>query len=196
VASGLRGPEDARAWADSAARADAWTFRLPAGNEKEALAALRVLAVKGRKLAVHSRADWAQACDTAAVVAGSRSLSLPVLRQLFPRLACGASVHSLEEGARAVGEGAEFLLFGPVWNTPSKKGILAARGTALLARLCRELPVPVAAIGGIQRQSQARECRAAGAYGVAVLRAARESVLLGSLVEAWHEQVIPRGRGS
>ncbi|MFQ5748100.1 MAG: thiamine phosphate synthase [Planctomycetota bacterium] len=189
VASGVRGPADARGWADSAAAADAWTFRLPACNEKEALAALRILAGGGKTLAVHARGDWARACQAAGVIAGSRSLPLPVLRRLFPGLACGASVHSLEEGARAVEEGADFLLFGPVWNTPSKEGILAARGTGLLARLCGKHRVPVAAIGGIRREAQVRECRAAGAYGVAVLRAARHPALLGSLVRAWREGI-------
>ncbi len=192
VASRLGGPQDAHAWARSAAEADAWTFRLPACSEKKTLAALKILAGLGKKLAVHARGDWAQACGAAGVLAGSRSLPLPLLRRLFPGLSCGRSVHSLEEGASAVKEGADFLLFGPVWDTPSKAGILAARGTDLLARLCRELGVPVVAIGGIRREARAREARAAGAYAVAVLRAAREPALFGKLVRAWRE---PAGGG-
>lgn len=82
----------------------------------------------------------------------------------------GRSTHTLEEAVAAAAEGADYVIFGPVFATPSKMGILQPRGIPLLERVTRTIQVPVLAIGGIDA-SNARQVMDAGAHGVAVIRA-------------------------
>lgn len=184
VASGLGGAAAAREWAGAARGAAAWTFRRPGGTEREAVAAARALRAEAPWLAIHGRGDWADLCGAEAVIAGFGSLAPAQLRRLFPRLLLGCSTHELAEVDAAVAAGARFVLFGPVWETPSKDGILAPRGTELLRAACG-LGVPVLAIGGVDRPERVLACRRAGAAGAAVLRAARDPALLAAMVDAW-----------
>jgi len=186
VASGLGAASEARSWARAARAAAAWTFRRPAGGDREALAALRALAAEAPWLAVHGRGDLARLAGARAVIAGLGSLPAWELRRLFAGLAIGRSTHAPEEVDRAARTGLDFVLFGPVWETPAKRGILAPRGLEGLAAACAA-GVPVVAIGGVDRPERVAACRRAGARGAAVLRAARDPVLLGELVAAWDE---------
>ncbi len=183
VASGLRGPGEAAAWARGAAAAAAWTFRRPRGGDREALAALRLLRRRAPWLAVHGRWDLALLAGAEAWIRSAGSLEPPADRELLR----GASVHDEAEAAAALEAGALFLIYGPVFPTPSKAGILEARGVQALAALTASSPVPVIAIGGFTGEEELRQARAAGAHGVAVLRAAREPERLGRLARAWEE---------
>jgi thiamine-phosphate diphosphorylase len=77
-----------------------------------------------------------------------------------------ASVHSPEAAARAAAAGADFVVFGPVFDPGSKPG----RGVGLeaLARVAAASRLPVLALGGIT-PGRVASCRAAGAAGVAVV---------------------------
>jgi thiamine-phosphate diphosphorylase len=79
----------------------------------------------------------------------------------------GVSVHSLEGAQDAVREGANYLLFGPVFATASHPDT-APVGLEALAAIARSVPVPVFAVGGIDATNAAR-CLDAGATGVAVI---------------------------
>jgi thiamine-phosphate pyrophosphorylase len=81
----------------------------------------------------------------------------------------GASVHSLEAAHKAVAAGANYLVFGSVWETQSHPGAAPA-GLEALREVCAASPVPVFAIGGVT-SARVAECRAVGAHGVAVMRA-------------------------
>jgi thiamine-phosphate pyrophosphorylase len=71
--------------------------------------------------------------------------------------------------ARARAAGADFAVFGPVFETPSKRAFGPARGLeALRAAAARGLPV--LALGGVTPE-RADTCRAAGASGVSCIRA-------------------------
>jgi thiamine-phosphate pyrophosphorylase len=78
----------------------------------------------------------------------------------------GRSTHSADEARRALDEGADYVFIGPIWSTPSHPG-----GPALGPGALRELhSLPVIAIGGVTPE-RARECRDAGAWGVAAISA-------------------------
>lgn len=85
----------------------------------------------------------------------------------------GASVHSIEAARRAADAGAHYLVFGSVWETASHPGGQAA-GLDLLRTVCDVSSVPVYAIGGVTA-GRVTDCHAAGAYGVAVMRAVWEA---------------------
>jgi thiamine monophosphate synthase len=178
-----------------AAGAAALTLRQPAGAACAVVAAWRAPALAHAWRAVHAHADWAAASDSQAVIAGARSLPVAALRRSFPSLCVGASVHDRDEAGRARDDGAAFLLFGPVWATPAKAGVLAPRGLDALADCCA-LGLPVIAIGGVLTPAQVREARAAGAHACAVLRAARDLPRLAQLTQAGTAADDQRGAGS
>jgi thiamine-phosphate pyrophosphorylase len=75
----------------------------------------------------------------------------------------GASVHTLEEAARAQAHGATYLIAGHIFPTDSKKGV-PPRGLEFLESICRAVCIPVFAIGGItpDRMPEIRRTDAAG----------------------------------
>jgi thiamine-phosphate pyrophosphorylase len=78
--------------------------------------------------------------------------------------------------AEALAADADYLGVGPVWDTPSKADAAGSLGLEELARICAAVSVPVVAIGGID-VSNAASCIAAGASGVAAIRAAGDPEL-------------------
>jgi thiamine-phosphate pyrophosphorylase len=79
----------------------------------------------------------------------------------------GRSCHDAAEVDQAVVEGCDYIFVSPVFVTASKPGYGPALGPNGLAGLCRPA-LPVYALGGVLPDRVA-PCRAAGAYGVAVM---------------------------
>ena len=88
-------------------------------------------------------------------------------------LMVGRSATTPEEAQQVEQEGAGYIGAGPVWATPSKPEADAPIGLDGLRAISRAVTVPIIAIGGID-PSNARECIDAGAFGVAVVRAATQ----------------------
>ncbi len=88
-------------------------------------------------------------------------------------LLLGRSASTVDE---AVAADADYLGVGPIWPTPSKDDAGDPLGLEGLARICRAVEVPVIAIGGVDA-TNAAACVAAGAAGVAVIRAATDPEL-------------------
>jgi thiamine-phosphate pyrophosphorylase len=87
-----------------------------------------------------------------------------------PGVIVGASTHSRESAQRAARAGADFITFGPVYDTPAKRRYGAPQGLDRLAEITAAVDIPVFAIGGVGPQ-RVRACLDAGAYGVAVMGA-------------------------
>jgi len=122
-------------------------------------------------LIVNDRVDVALAIGAAAIQRTSTSLSVKDTRRLVKNsMLIGASVHSLEQSIEAEMEGADWLTFGPVYDTPSKKVYGPPQGLAALERVAQSVNIPVIAIGGITPE-RVSEVRAAGAHGVAAISA-------------------------
>ena len=185
IGSDLDGVAKTQSWLTSAAPAAAVSLRRPVGGHGQALQYLKTMTAQKTFVAVHGHADLAIAANAQAVIAGFRSLPLSVYRERFPKLLLGASTHSMEEVHIAEQSGADFLIFGPIWETPEKQGILQARGLGTLENLCAETQLPMIAIGGIQAAAQVSACQKAGAHGVAVLRAAQDLAIMTKLRDAW-----------
>jgi thiamine-phosphate pyrophosphorylase len=122
-------------------------------------------------LIVNDRVDVALAAGADGVQRTSTSLPLEDIRAIADkRLLVGASVHSLDEALAAQGAGADWVIFGPIHDTPSKRAYGAPQGLAALEQVARAITVPVIAIGGITPE-RVREVCAAGAHGVAAISA-------------------------
>src|SRR5207245_6046821 len=117
----------------------------------------------GALFLVNDRIDVALAAGADGVQLGGGSMPVEVARQLLPPgTLVGISTHAPGE-ARA---DADFALFGPVWETPSRAG---AQGEARLGEAVRAAALPVLAIGGVAAE-RVPAALGAGAAGVAVIR--------------------------
>jgi thiamine-phosphate pyrophosphorylase len=125
----------------------------------------------GAKLLVNDRADVALAVGADGVQRAGTSLPVSALRSITPPgFLIGASVHSLAEARAAESEGADFLLFGPVYDTPSKREYGPPQGLSVLERIASAVRLPVFAVGGVT-PARVGEITRAGALGVAVIAA-------------------------
>jgi thiamine-phosphate pyrophosphorylase len=88
-------------------------------------------------------------------------------------LMVGRSATTPEEAKQAEDEGAGYIGAGPVWATPTKPDADVPIGLDGLRAISEAVRIPVIAIGGID-PANARECIDAGAFGVAVVRAASQ----------------------
>jgi thiamine-phosphate diphosphorylase len=88
-------------------------------------------------------------------------------------LMVGRSATTPEEAKESEDAGAGYIGAGPVWATPSKPDADAPIGLDGLRAISEAVRIPVIAIGGIDA-ANARDCIDAGAFGVAVVRAASQ----------------------
>jgi len=121
----------------------------------------------GALLFVNDRVDVARAIDADGVQLGASTLPVEVARTLLaPGALVGESTHALAEVRDTR---ADFVVFGPVYDTPSKRVYGLPQGDRVYDALAAA-PVPLVAIGGIE-PATATALRAAGVHGVAVIRA-------------------------
>jgi thiamine-phosphate pyrophosphorylase len=127
------------------------------------------------RIVVNDRLDVAVTSGAAGVHLGGASLPVGEVykwrggRREPAHFLIGASCHSLEAGLAAARAGADYLFFGPVFSTPSKASFGPPQGLEHLAEICRRVPVPVVAIGGVDWHT-APQCLRAGAAGIAAIR--------------------------
>jgi thiamine-phosphate diphosphorylase len=127
---------------------------------------------RGALLLVNDRADVAHAAGADGVHLGQEDLPASAARALLgPDALIGVSTHSDAEIDAALSAGADYLGFGPIFETRSKPGapLPPPHGLAGLERAVRRAaPVPIVAIGGLTAQS-ARGVARSGAACVAAI---------------------------
>ncbi|MFI5326792.1 MAG: thiamine phosphate synthase [Candidatus Rokuibacteriota bacterium] len=125
----------------------------------------------GARLIVNDRADVALAASADGVQRTHASLPVSALREITPPgFLVGASVHSEAEAREAAAQGTDFIVFGPVYDTASKRRYGPPQGLAALEAVTRAVDRPVLAVGGLTPE-RVPEVLAAGAAGVAVIGA-------------------------
>ncbi|MFN2576263.1 MAG: thiamine phosphate synthase [Pyrinomonadaceae bacterium] len=120
------------------------------------------------RLLVNDRADVAAGAGADGVHLTTQSLGPRTIRKTFGgELLIGSSTHSLREASFAREQGADFVVFGPVFATRSKTQFGPPAGLGKLSEVVRELgDFPVLALGGVS-QTNTADCFAAGAQGIA-----------------------------
>jgi thiamine-phosphate pyrophosphorylase len=116
---------------------------------------------------VSSRCDVALAAGAAGVNLPEHDISVAGARALLGQRFVGRSVHSVDAAQQAEREGADFVIFGPIWESTSHPGSTPA-GIDALERVAHSLGIPVLAIGGVTT-ARIAECHAAGAAGYAAI---------------------------
>ena len=149
--------------------------------EELALKTMAALEGSRTRLLVNSRMDVALACGAHGVHLPTNDLAASDARAIFARAGVsepmiGVSAHSAAEVASAEAHGADFAVFGPVFE---KGGSPNREGLEELRRICHRTeaaqpPMPVLALGGITLEN-AKLCVAAGAAGIAAIRLFQEN---------------------
>lgn len=137
------------------------------------------LALKAREITkgyatqilVNDRLDIALAANLRGIHLSQTSPPPDVIRPRVSRkkFLIGVSTHNVEEVRRAIQNGADYVIFGPVFATPSKLRFGPPRGLSALRETVRYSNRPVLALGGID-QGNFSECLAQGAAGIAAIR--------------------------
>ena len=143
--------------------------------------AMAALGGSKTRLLINSRTDVALACGAHGVHLPANDLAASEVRAIFARAGrsepvVGVSTHSLSEVGSAEAHGANFAVFGPVFE---KSGSANREGLEQLRRICHRTeaaqpPMPVLALGGIMLEN-AQKCAAAGAAGIAGIRLFQEN---------------------
>ncbi|MDH3602188.1 MAG: thiamine phosphate synthase, partial [Candidatus Tectomicrobia bacterium] len=121
------------------------------------------------------RLDVAQALDAAGVHLAGHSLPVAQARHVLGSdKLIGVSTHSPEQARDARDGGADFIVFGPVFSTPSKVAYGPPQGLQQLANIVQTVDLPVVAIGGITVTNLPSVLQE-GAHGVAMIRAVLEA---------------------
>lgn len=123
----------------------------------------------GARLLINDRADVALATKADGVQLTTTSYKPAFARKLLgPDKYVSVSTHSLSEVWEGQEEGADFVLFGPVFFTASKAALGPPQGIERLAEIVQTIKIPVYAIGGIKEENVA-SVMATGAVGIALI---------------------------
>jgi thiamine-phosphate pyrophosphorylase len=147
--------------------------------------AVDITRTSSTRILVNDRADIAAGAGAHGVHLTTQSLEIAVIRNSFGQnFLIGASTHSWEEAQLASEQGADFLVFGPIFSTKSKEQFGPPLGLEKLSDVCGNLDgFPVLALGGVSKIT-ARQCLEAGASGVAGISLFSEPAALESVAAA------------
>jgi thiamine-phosphate pyrophosphorylase len=121
------------------------------------------------RVLINSRPDIAMATALDGVHLPAGEISPKEIRKIWREAVIGVSCHSNEEVKKAAAEGANFAVFGPIFE----KGAAVPQGLDRLNEACRN-EIPVLALGGVTL-SNAKSCTEAGAAGIAAIRLFQEN---------------------
>lgn len=130
----------------------------------------------GAHLIINDRIDLALVLGTREVHLPVRSASPAIARRLLgDRALIASSAHSADEAIRAEDAGADFVVLGPIFETPTKRAFGPPIGLKELQRARKGCRIPLFGIGGITPE-RVSEVRSAGAHGVAVVSSVMSAV--------------------
>lgn len=120
------------------------------------------------KLFINDRPDIADRAGADGVHLTETSAPTSEVKNNFPDLIIGVSTHSLEGARLAENQGADFITFSPIYETPSKASYGPPQGLDRLQQVTQAVNLPVLALGGITLH-RVPECLEQGAFGVALI---------------------------
>lgn len=147
------------------------------------------------RVLVNDRLDVAIAVGAGGVHLGEHSLAVRDAKRLVTEkhsggdFLVGVSTHSLEAARAAEKSGADYLIFGPVFATPSKAAFGPPQGIEHLREVCASVEIPVIAIGGVTEQN-AEQCVTAGATGIAAIRLFQDATDLAKTVRSLRKTAV------
>ena len=155
--------------------ADTIQYRQKRGSTREMIEVARkmksICSNAGIPFIVNDRVDIALAVNADGVHLGQDDFPAHLARRLLGRdRIIGGSAGSIEEARKCLGEGVDYIGFGPVYTTTSKSDAGPAVGIETIKQVSNEIPLPIIAIGGVSSENTMDVIRA-GANGIAVISA-------------------------
>ncbi len=120
------------------------------------------------KLFINDRADIAEIAGADGVHLTETSVPAAEIKDKFRNLMVGVSTHEKEGALLAEAEGADFITFSPIFETPSKIHFGPPQGPQRLGEIVKSVHLPVLALGGV-KLNRVPEVLEQGAHGVAVI---------------------------
>jgi thiazole tautomerase (transcriptional regulator TenI) len=109
---------------------------------------LQAAGMDQRKIIINDRLDIALLKDIPNVHLPEHGLPVKMVKQRYPKLRIGCSVHSYEKAKEAEKNGADYVMYGHCFDTDSKRD-LPPNGIDPILQMKKELHIPIYAIGGI-----------------------------------------------
>ena len=134
----------------------------------EAARAMRSATKDKALFIVNDRVDIAILSGADGVHLGQSDIPLVEARKLLPKAVIGVSTHNLKEALEAASLGADYISYGPIFATQTKKDADIPKGLEGLKALAPSVNIPIVAIGGITVETAASVIEA-GASAVAVI---------------------------
>ena len=126
--------------------------------------------IKNRALfIINDRMDIAIACNADGIHIGQDDIPLKEVKKIYNKI-IGVSTHSKEEALKAYEDGANYISFGPIFKTFTKKNALSPKGIDKLNEIMNIIPIPVIAIGGIN-ENNIYDVLDTGVDGIAIISA-------------------------
>lgn len=145
-----------------------------------------VTSTTNAKLFINNNIDIVIKTNAQGIHCKENGLSIKIVKKRLPKCIIGVSVHSLRSAYQAELDGADFIVFGPIYSTPSKITYGPPQGIDKLQEITSSIKLPVFAIGGIS-PGKAKECLDAGAFGVAVVSSIMSSNNIPKVIEEYKE---------
>lgn len=121
------------------------------------------------RLYINDRVDVALMVQADGVHLPEAGLPAGEVKARYPHLLVGVSTHSLESAVKAQEDGADYITFSPIYDTPSKREYGPPQGLDALRTVCERVTIPVLALGGINL-TRIPEVLRNGAHGAALIR--------------------------
>lgn len=144
-------------------------------------------AKEGVTLIINDQIDLALAVSADGVHLGQTDIPIAVARKLLGKSTIiGVSTHGVEEAMRAQSEGADYIGFGPIFQTQTKSNASVPVGIDAITAVKNKIHIPLYAIGGIEKHHLPDLC-SAGADGVVAISSIAEEIAVN--VAAWIETI-------
>jgi len=150
----------------------------------------------GAKLFINDRVDVAVSVDADGVHLGTRSMPPAGARKVVGRdMLIGVSTHNPDEAKAAAAGGADFITYGPIFETPSITEKAPPVGIDAIKMIKSGVVIPIFALGGIKSGLISR-ILASGAYGISMISAILGADDIKSAAEIVVQEVAGAGRGT
>ena len=150
----------------------------------------------GAKLFINDRVDVAVSVDADGVHLGHLSIPVEAARKAVGKsMMIGVSTHNLDEAKAAEAEGADFITYGPIFETPSKASYGHPVGTDAIKGIKSGIYLPIFALGGI-KSGLIGQIIASGAYGISMISSILGADDIKKAAESVVQEIAGAGKGT
>lgn len=150
----------------------------------------------GAKLFINDRVDVAVAVDADGVHLGHLSMPPEGARKVVGKsMLIGVSTHDLGEAKAAEAGGADFITYGPIFETPSKVNKCIPVGIEAIKSIKSGISIPIYALGGV-KSGLINQIMASGAYGISMISAIFGANDIRKAAETVVQEIAVSGRGA